>query len=244
MIARSMHKEWRRAALEGDLAVIDGLLHEGIDIDSKDRYGQTALMLAARHGHEQVVQLLLGKEADGGPKHLKAGTKVTKAYQDLSAVIDSTGLCIFFAVRNLAAACERHGATLVHYSTDYVFNGRAKEPYGAEQPRDPVNAYGRSKALGERLLEESGVEHLLDQQAGRLSAGEARLVQLTRALIGAPVALLTCDLAPLLRNLLLACGLPAPQRACSAAGEARATLPAHANAHGFPAPPVARPSWP
>ncbi|MGD8958005.1 MAG: ankyrin repeat domain-containing protein [Chromatiaceae bacterium] len=58
-----MHKEWRRAALEGDLAVIDGLLHEGIDIDSKDRHGQTALMLAARHGHEQVVQLLLGKEA-------------------------------------------------------------------------------------------------------------------------------------------------------------------------------------
>ena len=58
-----MRDDWRKAALEGDLAVIDSLLREGIDIDSKDRYGQTALMLAARHGHEQMVQLLLKKEA-------------------------------------------------------------------------------------------------------------------------------------------------------------------------------------
>ncbi|MGB5200730.1 MAG: ankyrin repeat domain-containing protein [Sedimenticolaceae bacterium] len=58
-----MRNDWRKAAVEGNIAVIDSLLREGIDIDSKDKYGQTALMLAARHGQDQVVQLLLQKEA-------------------------------------------------------------------------------------------------------------------------------------------------------------------------------------
>ena len=53
------------------------------------------------------------------------------------------------------------GAKLVHYSTDYVFDGTATEPYAIDHPRSPVSAYGRSKALGEKLVEESGVEHLL-----------------------------------------------------------------------------------
>lgn len=53
------------------------------------------------------------------------------------------------------------GAKLVHYSTDYVFDGMATKPYAIDHPRNPVSAYGRSKALGERLVEESGVEHLL-----------------------------------------------------------------------------------
>ena len=48
-----------------------------------------------------------------------------------------------------------------HYSTDYVFDGTATEPYQTDHPRSPVNAYGRSKAIGEELIAESGVEHLL-----------------------------------------------------------------------------------
>lgn len=57
------------------------------------------------------------------------------------------------AVRLLADACARHDATLVHYSTDYVFNGLATTPYRVDQPREPLNAYGRSKAVGEEALE-------------------------------------------------------------------------------------------
>jgi dTDP-4-dehydrorhamnose reductase len=64
-------------------------------------------------------------------------------------------------VANLAARCARVGALLVHYSTDYVFNGRATAPYGVDEPREPVNAYGRSKAAGEEAIEASGAEYLL-----------------------------------------------------------------------------------
>lgn len=64
-------------------------------------------------------------------------------------------------VRLLAERCGAIGATLVHYSTDYVFNGRATTPYRADEPRDPLNAYGRSKAAGEAAIEQSGCDHLI-----------------------------------------------------------------------------------
>jgi len=65
------------------------------------------------------------------------------------------------AVGRMAERCKDIGAKLLHYSTDYVFDGTATEPYPTDHPRHPVNAYGRSKALGEELIEHSGVEHLL-----------------------------------------------------------------------------------
>ncbi|XAL98238.1 dTDP-4-dehydrorhamnose reductase [Phycisphaeraceae bacterium D3-23] len=64
-------------------------------------------------------------------------------------------------VGDLANACRDAGALLVHYSTDYVFSGDATEPYPIDAPIEPINAYGRSKAVGERLIRESGCEHLI-----------------------------------------------------------------------------------
>ncbi len=59
-------------------------------------------------------------------------------------------------VAALAARCHDLSTTLVHYSTDYVFDGKAVEPYRVDHAIHPINAYGRSKALGERGVRDSG----------------------------------------------------------------------------------------
>lgn len=55
---------------------------------------------------------------------------------------------------NLAAAAAEIGAHLLHFSTDYVFDGTGSEPYSEDEPTCPINEYGRSKRDGEaRILE-------------------------------------------------------------------------------------------
>ncbi len=61
----------------------------------------------------------------------------------------------------LAESCHELGALLIHYSTDYVFNGQAEAPYPTDHRIEPINAYGRGKALGERLIREIGGDHLI-----------------------------------------------------------------------------------
>jgi dTDP-4-dehydrorhamnose reductase len=53
------------------------------------------------------------------------------------------------AVRNLALACRQTDARLIHFSTDYVFDGQAATPYTEEAPTHPLSAYAVSKLAGE-----------------------------------------------------------------------------------------------
>jgi dTDP-4-dehydrorhamnose reductase len=55
----------------------------------------------------------------------------------------------------LAAAAREYGSFLVHYSTDFVFDGNGKRPYRTDDPVGPLSAYGRSKLLGEQKLQEN-----------------------------------------------------------------------------------------
>ena len=56
------------------------------------------------------------------------------------------------AVGNLASVAKRHGARMVHVSTDYVFDGQGCIPYTEEMPTNPQSAYGRTKLDGEHIL--------------------------------------------------------------------------------------------
>jgi dTDP-4-dehydrorhamnose reductase len=80
------------------------------------------------------------------------------------------------AVGLLAARCSEIGATLVHVSTDYVFNGRSIRPYREDDPVDPVNAYGRGKLAGERRAFEEGDEVLVVRTSWVFGAGGSNFV--------------------------------------------------------------------
>ena len=56
------------------------------------------------------------------------------------------------AVRELCLACRERDIPIVHFSTDYVFDGTKGRPYAVHDAANPINAYGRSKALGERFV--------------------------------------------------------------------------------------------
>ncbi|HEX6266246.1 MAG TPA: dTDP-4-dehydrorhamnose reductase, partial [Burkholderiales bacterium] len=65
------------------------------------------------------------------------------------------------APRLLAEEAARLGALLVHYSTDYVFDGEKAGPYAEDDTPRPLNVYGASKLAGERAIAAAGCRHLI-----------------------------------------------------------------------------------
>jgi dTDP-4-dehydrorhamnose reductase len=61
----------------------------------------------------------------------------------------------------MAEEARRTGALLVHYSTDYVFDGSRTTPYGEDDAPNPLNVYGKSKLEGERAVAGTGCSHLI-----------------------------------------------------------------------------------
>ena len=65
------------------------------------------------------------------------------------------------APKLFALEAKRIGATLVHFSTDYVFDGSTKAPYDETDPTNPINVYGKTKLAGEQAIRNSGAAHLI-----------------------------------------------------------------------------------
>lgn len=86
-----------------------------------------------------------------------AYNKVDKAEEEFeeALAVNSTG------VANLAIACRTVGALLIHYSSDYVFDGEKQGLYNEEDKIAPINKYGLSKYLGERQIENILDEYLI-----------------------------------------------------------------------------------
>lgn len=69
------------------------------------------------------------------------------------------------APRVMAEEAKKIGAGLVHYSTDYVFDGLKASPYEESDRPNPVSVYGRTKLAGEQAIQQTGVPHLIFRTA-------------------------------------------------------------------------------
>ena len=78
-----------------------------------------------------------------------AYTNVDKAESELelAMAVNGTGPGV------LAEEAKKNGAFLIHYSTDFVFNGIKKKPYTEEDEPNPINMYGRTKLIGEQAVQ-------------------------------------------------------------------------------------------
>lgn len=61
----------------------------------------------------------------------------------------------------MAEEARNVGAAIIHYSTDYVFDGMNKRAYAEDDPPCPINVYGKTKLAGERMIQDVGVPHLI-----------------------------------------------------------------------------------
>ena len=96
--------------------------------------------------------------------------------QETAFTINATAVC------ELAKACQQANIPLLHVSTDYVFDGTKEMPYTEDDPINPINVYGKSKAEGERLLREVLNSHIILRTSWVFSAAGKNFVTTMRRL--------------------------------------------------------------
>jgi len=134
--------------LQRSLAVLGDIVALGRDGD-EELCGD----LCDAHGIERTVQTVRPDVV----VNAAAYTNVDKAEQDESRAhaVNATGPDV------LAHATKAIGAILVHYSTDYVFDGSGARPWGETDEPAPINTYGFTKLEGERAIKSAGCDHLI-----------------------------------------------------------------------------------
>lgn len=102
----------------------------------------------------KAIDSMMQKENISVVINCAAYTNVDKAEDDF----DTANLINNTAVRNLAEACKQFGATFIHVSTDYVFDGCSNIPYTEDMSLAPLGVYGVTKLHGEQAVLQSGCD--------------------------------------------------------------------------------------
>ena len=127
----------------------DGRRHDGVAIETADLAEPAALTALLDRVRPDVIV------------NTVAHTAVDRAEQEEALATRVNGQAVGVLGRWAAA----HDALLIHYSTDYVFDGNASAPYPVDAPTAPLGAYGRSKLAGELALRDSGAAHFIFRTA-------------------------------------------------------------------------------
>lgn len=138
-------------AARGELvtACRDGSRFDGVSVEAADLAEPATLMaLVDRVQPDVIVNTAAYTAVDRAEQEEALATRVNA---------DAVGVLGHWA--------KAHGALVVHYSTDYVFDGAAHTPYTVDAPVAPLSAYGRSKLAGEVALRASGAAHFVFRTA-------------------------------------------------------------------------------
>jgi len=122
----------------------DGMPCMAVDFDSPD-----------------TLPALIGRVAPDIVVNAAAYTAVDRAESDRDAAFRANAE----APQRIAEACAAHDALLVHYSTDYVFDGAGTRPYREDDATSPLGVYGNSKLAGEHAIRASGARHMIFRTA-------------------------------------------------------------------------------
>jgi len=169
----------------------------GVDIDDFDITSfSDCREIIAEFGPEAVVNAAAYTNVDG-----------CETERDLCFAVNAEG------VRNIARACSDRDIKVVHFSTDYVFDGTKGKPYVEEDLCNPINVYGQSKLQSEIYLKEYAGDYLLIRTAwlyGRTGknfvktildkAGQEKKLRVVNDQVGSPTY--SADLALAVRLLL------------------------------------------
>jgi dTDP-4-dehydrorhamnose reductase len=142
LVAGSAGQLAREIIAQARLGGLDVTAPDESDLDISDHGG--VFRCIADTGPEVVINCAAYNDVDG------AETRWEDAFM-------ANGI----GAKNLALACKRYGAALMHFSSDYVFDGDTDRPYNIADMALPISSYGQSKLLGEELIREHGDRHYI-----------------------------------------------------------------------------------
>ena len=96
----------------------------------------------------------------------------TAAYTDVEGAESNENLANQInseALKYISSACEALDSTLLHFSTDYVFDGKKNMPYLEEDIPNPISTYGNSKLLGEKIISDNMKNYIIFRTSGVIS---------------------------------------------------------------------------
>ena len=148
-----------------------------VSINSKNRYIFTDVA-ELNITDKAAIRKMIDGEKISVVVNCAAYTNVDKAEDDET----TADLLNNKAVRNIAEACKEFDATLIHISTDYVFQGDKNTPRKEDEPTNPMGAYGRTKLAGEESVKHSGCKYIIIRTAWLYSPYGKNFVKTMRKL--------------------------------------------------------------